>query len=410
MSVVWAYRGTQTGAWYSLDAKDMGYEPGNSSVAAPAVTSSADPSVFGGSYLDCNNATAFRSAFWSIIRSWSTGTGFAILVRFVPNFTGSPSSVIGLITTVAPLGYAFGGFSMAITTTKKVRFYATRADGTETINVTSTVSLADFTSGVAKDIMVSWDYSATAGSVKVGENGALIESLNPTTSQGTSSHSSAGIIALNHNNLSGGAQYHGGVDEAVLFNNAESVAYGARSAFWSVPNLDITNNVSAGAANIRAGVTETIAGVVTTGTCAVPSAANTKTGVAVDNTMGTYTGSDLWSDPGLNHVETGIQYLANGVTLTGVMDEPNPANVRAGVTYDNNTKTGTLAVPAPNQVLLGVATDNTTGTRDDAPPQNVSRGVTYAAGTKTGTLDTVTNYSQAPALAGPQTSATLRSS
>lgn len=46
--------------------------------------------------------------------------------------------------------------------------------------------------------------------------------------------------------------------------------------------------------------------------------------------------------------------------VSGLM--PSISNVRSGTTYSNGTLTGTLAVPNPNSVLLGVATDNTTGT------------------------------------------------
>lgn len=44
-----------------------------------------------------------------------------------------------------------------------------------------------------------------------------------------------------------------------------------------------------------------------------------------------------------------------------VVDAPIQSNVRAGVTYALGTFTGTLAVPSPNSVALGVPTDNTTG-------------------------------------------------
>lgn len=45
-----------------------------------------------------------------------------------------------------------------------------------------------------------------------------------------------------------------------------------------------------------------------------------------------------------------------------IVDSPVPANVRQGVTYALGSFTGTLAVPAPGSVALGVATDNTVGT------------------------------------------------
>ena len=50
------------------------------------------------------------------------------------------------------------------------------------------------------------------------------------------------------------------------------------------------------------------------------------------------------------------------VSPSTVVDSPVPANVRQGVTYALSTLTGTLAVPAPGSVALGVPTDNTVGT------------------------------------------------
>ena len=45
-----------------------------------------------------------------------------------------------------------------------------------------------------------------------------------------------------------------------------------------------------------------------------------------------------------------------------VVDAPLPEDVREGVTYSLNSYTGTLAVPLPGQVSLGVPTDDTVGT------------------------------------------------
>ena len=44
-----------------------------------------------------------------------------------------------------------------------------------------------------------------------------------------------------------------------------------------------------------------------------------------------------------------------------IVDSPTPANVRSGISYALGSLTGTLAVPSPNSVALGVPTDNTTG-------------------------------------------------
>jgi hypothetical protein len=50
------------------------------------------------------------------------------------------------------------------------------------------------------------------------------------------------------------------------------------------------------------------------------------------------------------------------------LGNPTPANVRSGTNYGASLElTGTLAVPNPANVLLGVSTDNTTGTFSTTP-------------------------------------------
>lgn len=50
------------------------------------------------------------------------------------------------------------------------------------------------------------------------------------------------------------------------------------------------------------------------------------------------------------------------VDPSAVVDAPLPEDVREGTAYALGTYTGTLVVPSPNQVSLGVPTDNTVGT------------------------------------------------
>jgi hypothetical protein len=78
--------------------------------------------------------------------------------------------------------------------------------------------------------------------------------------------------------------------------------------------------------------------------------------------------------------------------------DPAIANVRSGTSYkyesNANNKTGTCAVPAASNVLLGVAVDATTGTFDEASRNtdpgeaNVKLGTGYKIQNvnKTGTL------------------------
>jgi hypothetical protein len=50
------------------------------------------------------------------------------------------------------------------------------------------------------------------------------------------------------------------------------------------------------------------------------------------------------------------------LTELSAQDQAAPADVRIGTAYANGALTGTLAVPNPATVALGVPTDNTTGT------------------------------------------------
>lgn len=81
------------------------------------------------------------------------------------------------------------------------------------------------------------------------------------------------------------------------------------SGFWA------GNSTDPGVGNVRLSTAYTINGVAKTGTVTVPTAANTKTGVAVDvSDTGTYTGSDRWSDPAIANVSVGVQYKADSTT------------------------------------------------------------------------------------------------
>lgn len=87
-----------------------------------------------------------------------------------------------------------------------------------------------------------------------------------------------------------------------------------------------------------------------TGTAAIPVASDVKTGVSVDATTGSYDGSDRWTDPGEANVLGGVTYKANSVTenKTGALSsgdstDPGEDNVREGVEYEfeGDDKVGT---------------------------------------------------------------------
>jgi len=95
----------------------------------------------------------------------------------------------------------------------------------------------------------------------------------------------------------------------------------------------------------------------------------------------------------------------NGATKTLVdsgaaADFPATANVRAGTTYNVGNLTGTLAVPAANQVAAGVAVDATVGTAT-LTAANVRDAIGMAAANLDTQLDNIpTNAELTAALAG----------
>lgn len=128
---------------------------------------------------------------------------------------------------------------------------------------------------------------------------------------------------------------------------------------WLILDNDTTYGLSSlastdpGIANVRASTNYTIDDASKTGTAAIPTAANVRSGTATDAT-------------------------------TGSLAVPAASSVRSGTATDATT--GTLVVPAASDVRLSTAVDATTGTLDLPVIADVKLGVVYDNTTKTGTL------------------------
>lgn len=118
-----------------------------------------------------------------------------------------------------------------------------------------------------------------------------------------------------------------------------------------------------------------------TGTAHIPSASNVRSGTNVDNTVGTLdlpattdvksgvsydgatkTGSydpitGSWEAVSSTDLRAGITKKQNGSNVIGQLDLPSISNVKLGINYDNNTKTGTLESTDPGEanVIAGTA-------------------------------------------------------
>ena len=101
-----------------------------------------------------------------------------------------------------------------------------------------------------------------------------------------------------------------------------------------------------------------------------------------------------FTDPTPANVRSGISYVFNNVTQTGVLNLPAIGDVRFGITYDNSTKTGILNLPIIGDVRIGVTYDNATKTGVLNIPVigDVRFGITYDNDTKIGVLDLPSIY------------------
>lgn len=128
-------------------------------------------------------------------------------------------------------------------------------------------------------------------------------------------------------------------------------------------------------ADVRA-LTEYGDGLV--GTLVVPSPADTRFGVAVDNTVGTL------NVPSAADTRDGVPVDHT----TGILKVPAPSDTRAAVEVDDTV--GTLIVPAPADTRVGVLVDNaeTVGQLDLPPTDKVLATTVFDNGTKVGTYTT----------------------
>ena len=141
--------------------------------------------------------------------------------------------------------------------------------------------------------------------------------------------------------------------------------------------LNVIGNITGGAAhpailNAFSPITISITGTLLTGVGypAIQGLANTFV-IVRGNVINTDTYNAIWAGRvTIDDNVTSWQYKNSTNTITRTLYTPgvslgNPAeiNVRSGTTYGPNLElTGNLTVPNPNNVLQGVATDNTVGT------------------------------------------------
>lgn len=134
----------------------------------------------------------------------------------------------------------------------------------------------------------------------------------------------------------------------------------------------------------------------TTGNVVLPTDAQVELSVTFgpsSSCTGTYTGSNLWSDPGVLNVRYGTSYNANGSGLIGSCAVPTASQVLNDIAIDATY--GNVTLPTASEVLTGInfgPSSGTAGTTTLPSPNYVLTGVTFGpSSSETGTLVPVQN-------------------
>jgi hypothetical protein len=414
MTIKFAIRGSSMDAYLNSGAgkTPMNYVP--QGYTLPAVV--ADAAAIGGQAIDVNGAGGnLRGLIYPGFSNCPKTGQLSILHRFAPAYSGSPSTNNSIISICAPRflsSIPSMMIQLAHLTTGNLTLNMYNNAGSAIVTANTIVAAWSPTAGTYYDICLVWDGTMSANRIKVYVNGVLQGSgvtAGQVLGSGNTANFSDILIGSGHHSILSG-DYK--TNEYVIWDATIDPTSGglnlngaSRASFVTISGtLDPTNSTDPGianvrsstgyvtngvsltgtaaiptAANVRSGTaTDATTGTLavpavgnvrsgtavdnTTGTLVVPSLANTKTGVAGDGGTGTYDGSDRWTDVGITNVRSGSAYKANSTSnnRTGTAAIPTAANVRSGTSTDATT--GTLAVPAASDVRLGVSVDATVGT------------------------------------------------
>jgi len=300
-----------------------------------------------------------------------------------PTGSGRFEVAVGGITINADLvtqsSYAGGGLRCAHPT------------GTVTVNGTATGGTAAYTCGVSNAAAGTLNVTTATGGTGSGAYGAINNSngtLNVTTATGGTGVNAYG--AINNSN--------GTLNVTTATGGTGSNAHGAINASNGTLICDLAIGNSGGPGGATGNITNGVYGSGTNGqvTCVRRSRSGPYGGAGI--------GGAVLIDPhATNSAEFRTAYGGATKTLVdsgAAADFPATADVRAGTVYDVGARAGTLAVPAANQVAVGVAVDATVGTAV-LTAANVRGAVGLTAANLDEQLDAIpTNAELATALAG----------
>ena len=349
MAVTFSLRGTSLVAHYSTSGSAAGLFT-NDANGVPAL---AVGTSFGSSDIafTLTSGTAMRGMNFPGLLNLSNNQAFAVLIRLKPAYTGSPTQNRSLWQVTSGItSTGFGTMRMYHGSNGKLHIWVSRCgDGLDCFDVDTTASWSPV-SGTYYDVMFSWDGSTTAGAMKFSIDGVELETRTATRARTNQDikYTPGLIIGGNYNQPGMNAS----LNEFVFFDNAEAHVYSARSDFYTVAAFDGSVYTNPGIANVRSSTAYTQAGLPYTGTAAIPVAANVRFGTSTDATTGTLV------VPSTADVRYGTNF---DTASTGILNLPVEANVVAGVTYDNATKTGTFTTPTSAEIADAVWDEATAG-------------------------------------------------
>lgn len=391
MAIIHAVRSDSS----SFDARLSygGKTPGmvlQSSAANPPIYE-ADAGAIGGNRINMDRSAAIaRAIVWNAhqLQAVSTSRAISVLIRCK---LGVNSSTLGIWHRDSGGGLNWGANRLGIQVTSANNWvvYANNEYGQTAINGTSFGTQNVGTSNWV-DLLFTWDGTTSANAAKFYIDATLLGQATATGAlNSTFDWRVCPSIWLGGGYGCNNARMY--VNEMVVWDSVisdptsvtltsgtGSLNGNSRTAFVDVTALDGLSYSFPTAAQIKTGVSYTNAGTAgtgtydgsdrwsdpgitnvrsgtaykanstinnMTGTCAVPTAAQTKTGVSVDATTGTYTGSDRWSDPGVSYVANGRQYQADSLTnnRTGTYNPAPSAADIADAVWDEATSGHTTA-------------------------------------------------------------------
>jgi hypothetical protein len=383
--------------------------------ASTAPTRDADANSIGGYRYNFDQAAADKKCLHYDWCYSGENRARTVLVRVL--FNTLPSAAGGLVSF--QLGhnymtlshYLFEVIYSYISSARRIATYITD-EANASICSTASNSVT-YVQDQWHDLVVQWDGSGGANSIKYYLDGAAVSTVSPTSSRDWP----ATFPDYAHKVLTIGSCVNGintrcYINEVVVWDNTFDVTAAVtlttgtgvlsgstRSYFVAATAQDGGNTTDPGESNVRNGTSYYVLGIQKTGNVVIPADNTVKTGTTFEHNSehtGTYDGSDRWTDPGEANVRDGTAYKANSTSNNkeGTLDLPAEADVKDGVLYDGGSKEGTYVggggdFPDEADVRDGVEYNSgaLTGTLDLPTEANVRDGVTYDGATKEGTLD-----------------------